>query len=81
MSESSNPKPILVTGGCGFIGANLVPKLEERGYAIRVLDNLSKGDTAFLDGTDVDIRIGDIRDRRYPGSDPVSSLKSGLMII
>ena len=63
MTATPNPNHILVTGGCGFIGANLVPMLEERGYAIRVLDNLSKGDAAFLDGTAADIRIGDIRDR------------------
>ena len=63
MTQTPNPKPILVTGGCGFIGANLVPMLEARGYAIRVLDNLSKGDTAFLNGTSADIRIGDIHDR------------------
>ena len=37
--------------------------LDACGYAIRVLDNLSKGDTAFLEGTSADIRIGDIRDR------------------
>ena len=63
MTQTPNPMPILVTGGCGFIGANLVPMLEARGYAVRVLDNLSKGDTAFLDGTSADIRVGDIRDR------------------
>jgi UDP-N-acetylglucosamine/UDP-N-acetyl-alpha-D-glucosaminouronate 4-epimerase len=36
---------ILVTGGAGFIGANLVERLlkEERVQAVRVLDNLSTG--------------------------------------
>ena len=34
----------LVTGGCGFIGTNLVKKLQESGVeSIRVLDNLSVG--------------------------------------
>jgi UDP-glucose 4-epimerase len=63
MTAPPNPKHILVTGGCGFIGANLVPMLEQRGYTIRVLDNLSKGSRDFLAGCAADIRVGDIRDR------------------
>lgn len=63
MTEIPNQKHILVTGGCGFIGANLVPLLESSGSTVRVLDNLSKGSTEFLRGSNADIRIGDIRDR------------------
>jgi dTDP-L-rhamnose 4-epimerase len=33
---------ILITGGAGFIGSHLARKLVSRGYAVRVLDNLSK---------------------------------------
>ena len=34
----------LITGGCGFIGTNLVKTLvDEGGHFIRVLDNLSVG--------------------------------------
>lgn len=32
---------ILITGGAGFIGANLALKLVESGYNVTVLDNLS----------------------------------------
>lgn len=53
---------ILVTGGCGFIGSNLIPKLISRGHKVRVLDNLSKGELSFLDGIDIDFHKGDIRD-------------------
>jgi UDP-glucose 4-epimerase len=33
---------ILVTGGCGFIGTEVVNQLVARGYRVRVADNLSK---------------------------------------
>jgi UDP-glucose 4-epimerase len=53
---------VVVTGGAGFIGSNLVRALEEKGRAVRVLDDLSTGSLGNLDGTDVDLVVGDIRD-------------------
>ena len=56
-------KHVLVTGGAGFVGANLVRTLLKRGYTVRVLDNFSSGNRASLTGLDIDIVEGDILDR------------------
>ncbi|MGE4407256.1 NAD-dependent epimerase/dehydratase family protein [Pseudomonas sp.] len=55
--------PILVTGGAGFIGSNLVDTLLARGYSVRVLDNLSTGKRENLpaDGR-VELIVGDVAD-------------------
>jgi UDP-glucose 4-epimerase len=55
---------ILVTGGCGFIGSNLIPILLAHGYKVRVLDNLSVGSPAALHGLDVELMVGDICDQQ-----------------
>ncbi|HET7566574.1 MAG TPA: NAD-dependent epimerase/dehydratase family protein [Gaiellaceae bacterium] len=52
---------VLVTGGAGFIGSNLVRGLLERGDAVRVLDNFSTGNRANLQGLDVEIVEGELR--------------------
>jgi len=56
----------LVTGGAGFIGANLVAALTAAGERVRVLDNVATGHWANLDGIPQQSQIerieGDIRD-------------------
>ena len=52
----------MVTGGAGFVGATLVRRLVASGYRVRVLDNLSTGDAAHLEGVDAELVPGDIRD-------------------
>lgn len=57
---------VLVTGGAGFIGSHLVDELVRRGRTVRVLDNLSTGRKANIDGHalagTVDLVVGDVRD-------------------
>ncbi|HVA13883.1 MAG TPA: NAD-dependent epimerase/dehydratase family protein [Stellaceae bacterium] len=53
--------PFLVTGGCGFIGAQLTAALVARGDAVRVLDDLSNGSVTALPPT-VELIQGDIAD-------------------
>lgn len=62
-------KEVLVTGGAGFIGSHLCDYLIEKGYHVKVLDNLSeqvhgKNCTrpSYLNQA-VDLIIGDIRDK------------------
>jgi len=52
----------LVTGGAGFIGANLIRRLIAPAVRIRVLDNLSAGRRSDLAGLPVEFIQGDIRD-------------------
>lgn len=39
---------VLCTGGCGFIGSNLVDELIKLGYQVDIVDNLSTGDIKNL---------------------------------
>jgi UDP-glucose 4-epimerase len=55
-------KKYLVTGGCGFIGVNLVSRLVQQGAQVRVLDNLSLGRREDTDPLGIELQIGDIRD-------------------
>ena len=52
---------VLVTGGGGFIGSNLVRSLLDRGDDVRVLDNFSTGNRGNLEGLDVEIVEGELR--------------------
>ncbi|MBQ9391422.1 MAG: UDP-glucose 4-epimerase GalE [Lachnospiraceae bacterium] len=61
---------ILVTGGTGYIGSHTVVELQNNGYDVVVLDNLSNSSVKSLDrvkaitGKDVKFYEGDIRDRK-----------------
>jgi UDP-glucose 4-epimerase len=71
---------VVVTGGAGFIGANLARHLvEEADAQVVVVDDLSTGDIDNLDGVDADVRIGsildpDLLDAAMTGADAVVHL-------
>jgi len=59
-------KKVLVTGGAGYIGSVLVKLLIDKGYFVRVLDNLTFGGEAIvelLNNDNFDFVKGDIRNR------------------
>lgn len=56
---------VLVTGGAGYVGSVLVPHLLERGYKVRVLDNLSHGGMGLVPhclDPNFEFIHGDVRD-------------------
>ena len=58
-------KHILVTGGAGFIGSNLVQELLAQGAHVRVMDNFATGRhenlTEFLSNPKFELFEGDIQ--------------------
>lgn len=46
---------IIVTGGCGFIGSNLVERLLKERHSVKVFDNMHTGDPSNLKGLTVKI--------------------------
>lgn len=55
-----NGSRILVTGGAGFIGANLVRMLLSRGHKVTVIDNLCTGRLEYHEGLAIEFIEGDI---------------------
>ncbi len=55
---------LLVTGGCGFVGANVIAHLRRVGssHEIRVFDDESLGSRATIEQFDVEMINGDLRD-------------------
>ncbi len=58
---------ILITGGAGFIGSHTVDRLIEKGYTVRILDNLQKpvhfkGKPDYINKK-AEFILGDVRDK------------------
>lgn len=75
-------RTVYVTGGAGYVGAILVPKLLRAGYQVRCLDLFIYGEDVFPDVADHpglqkikgDMRDQDLLKRSLPGSDAVIHL-------
>ncbi len=78
---------ILITGGAGFIGSNLITYLEDKSdYAIAVLDNESLGHRDVLSAFDIEFHAGDIRDesvleKAMTGVDTIIHLAADTRVI
>ena len=66
--KNGKSKPILITGGAGFIGSNVAHRLLSAGYRVRLLDNLSRSGVERnlrwlieTHGDMVDIEVPDVR--------------------
>ncbi|MGB3590801.1 MAG: UDP-glucose 4-epimerase GalE [Nonlabens sp.] len=63
-------KKIIVTGGLGYIGSHVVVELQELGYEVVVIDNLSNtsievlGSIAKISGKEPEFEKIDVRDKR-----------------
>jgi len=72
-------KKILITGGAGYVGAMLVPRLLKEGYSVTVLDLMIYGEDVLENHPKLTIVKGDIRDMELlkssiPGHDAVIHL-------
>lgn len=55
---------VFITGGAGFIGSNLARLALAEGHSVAVIDDLSNGYRANVEGLDIDFHEGSILDRR-----------------
>jgi CDP-paratose 2-epimerase len=67
--RTQREQPVLITGGCGFVGTNLAHRLLSAGTPVRLLDDLSRPgveqNLAWLQarhGSLVEVRENDVRD-------------------
>jgi len=73
------PKKIFVTGGAGYVGGILIPRLLQDGHSVTVLDLMIYGEEVLPNNVNLEAIKGDIRDQSVlrdliPGHDIVIHL-------
>ena len=58
---------ILITGGAGYVGAVLTPKLLDLGYRVKVIDLMIYGEDVIAEHANLEMTKGDIRDQPLLG--------------
>lgn len=85
---SARESTVLVTGGLGFIGGNVIPDLLSRGWRVRILDNYYRCDPAVAaslracEGVEViegDIRYANVVENAMRGAEAVVHLAALCM--
>ncbi|HEX8965538.1 MAG TPA: NAD-dependent epimerase/dehydratase family protein [Patescibacteria group bacterium] len=74
-------KKIVVTGGCGFIGSEVVKQLLSKGYTVRVVDNLSKPESQVKKGYEFingDLTEKGVAEKAFKGMDVCINLAAKI---
>ena len=73
----------LVTGGCGFIGSNLVRELVEQGWTVDVVDDMSSGNLSLLDGLKIRVVPAGLLEVFYSdkAADPENRMQEEVHVI
>ena len=86
--EVHDMNKIVITGGCGFIGTNLIDFLKRKNKStqIVVLDNETLGKRKYISEFDVQFIHGDIRDKEvilkvFDGADAVVHLAADTRVL
>ena len=74
---ATDGKLVLVTGGGGYVGAVLVPKLLAQGYRVRVIDLFLFGEDVLPRHPKLELVKGDLRD----AAAVARSMKGVVMVI
>jgi nucleoside-diphosphate-sugar epimerase len=75
------PKKVLVTGGCGFIGSEVVKQLLDKNYQVRIADDLSKPESKYKARCEflrVDLTDQTAADKAFAGMDTCINLAAKI---
>ena len=62
---NTHKKKVFVTGGAGYVGAALIPKLLLKGYKVTVYDLLIFGENVLKPNPNLTVIKGDIRNTEF----------------